>query len=183
MSERIVLGGRPSPSLGAWHRALLPIFYLPWSDLRATTNSGSERWIGPATGNETNSIPILDWQWRNKSWLPATHLATNNQSLETSSSNRSMISLTTTTAPWSTLRSDTKMMKTVWPDLLRCTSWSNGSNESPNYVSDTRNLKDAGTSILRATRWCRRTSRRPDESNEQLDDEQRVSRRSTTILE
>jgi hypothetical protein len=28
-----------------------------------------------------------------------------------------------------TLESDTQMMKTVWPDLSRCTSWSNGSDK------------------------------------------------------
>jgi hypothetical protein len=33
------------------------------------------------------------------------------------------------------------MMKTVFPNLSWCTSWSNGSNKSANYVSDTRNLK------------------------------------------
>jgi hypothetical protein len=33
------------------------------------------------------------------------------------------------------------VIKTVWPDLSRCTSWSNRSDKSPNHVSDTRNLK------------------------------------------
>jgi hypothetical protein len=44
-------------------------------------------------------------------------------------------------ASWSTWRSDTKMMKTIWPDLSRCTTWSNGSDKSSNHVSDTHNLK------------------------------------------
>jgi hypothetical protein len=50
------------------------------------------------------------------------------------------------------------MMKTVWPDLSRCTSWSNGSDRSPNHVSGTRDLK------IGERQFC-----------EQLDDERRIS--------
>jgi hypothetical protein len=83
----------------------------------------------------------------------------------------------TTTIRW------VSSMKTVWPDLSRCTFWSNRSDKSPNHVSDTRNRKMGGMSIPRATRWCRQTSHRIDQSNKQLNDEQWASHKSKTILE
>jgi hypothetical protein len=62
-----------------------------------------------------------------------------------------------------------RLMKTIWPNLSRCTFWSNGSDKSPNHVSDTHNLKMGNINpvsnpsiltnltlnrwIQRATRW------------------------------